>query len=294
MSACFRFASLKQVRMKKIFFLAAMAWGALATAQINMPAPSSTQTITQDFGMGKITLTYSRPNIKGRSLLKENSDLAPLGKLWRLGANAATRVKFTDNVTIGGKLLDTGSYVLYAIPGKEYWDVVVNKGLNNWGTDGYKESEDVVHVKVKAESSSAKIESFTMQFAAIQAETCELHMMWGNTVVRVPISTNVKTRLKAQIEKALDADKVNPAIYQTAANFFFEMDKDLNKALANAKKATEATPNAFWLFLLKAKIEKESGDKVAAKASAEKCIALATAAKNDDYVKQATDLIKSL
>jgi hypothetical protein len=280
--------------MKKILLLASLAIGLFASAQINMPAPSSTQTITQDFGMGKITLTYSRPNIKGRSLLKDNSELAPLSKLWRLGANAATRVKFTDNVTIGGKLLDTGSYVLYAIPGKEYWDIVVNKGLNNWGTDGYKESEDVVRVKVKSEKSAAIYETLTMQLGAIQAETCELHIMWGSTVVRVPISTNVKSRLKAQIEKALDADKVNPALYQTAANFYYEMDKDLTKALANAKKATAATPNAFWLFLLQAKIEKESGDKVAAKASAEKCISLATTAKNDDYVKMATDLIKSL
>ncbi|HQS54159.1 MAG: hypothetical protein B7Y15_08385 [Bacteroidetes bacterium 24-39-8] len=280
--------------MKKILLLASMAWGSFAFAQINMPAPSSTQTITQDFGMGKITLVYSRPNIKGRSLLKDNSDLAPLGKIWRLGANAATKVKFTDNVTIGGKLLDTGSYVLYAIPGKEYWDIVVNKGLNNWGTDGYKESEDVVRVKVKAEKSATTYETLTMQLGAIQAETCEINILWGNTQVRIPVSTNITSRLKAQIEKALDADKVNPAIYQTAANFYYEMDKDITKALANAKKATVANPNAFWLFLLQAKIEKESGDKVAAKASAEKCISLATTAKNDDYVKMAKDLIKSL
>ncbi|MEI8075271.1 MAG: DUF2911 domain-containing protein [Bacteroidota bacterium] len=280
--------------MKKLFLIAIMFITLIANAQVRMPAPSSTQTISQDFGMGKIELTYSRPNIKGRSLLKENSDLAPLNKLWRLGANSATRIKFTDNVTIGGKLLDTGSYVLYAIPGKEYWDIIVNKGLTNWGTDGYKEAEDVLRVKIKSEKMSASVETFTLQFAAIQPETCELHIMWGNTSVQVPISTNVKTRLKAQIEKELSADKVNPAMYQTAANFYFEWDKDLNKALANAKKATQATPNGFWLFLLQAKIEKESGDKVAAKASAEKCIALATAAKNDDYVKQASDLIKKL
>ena len=104
--------------MKKILLLAGIAITALTQAQIKVPAPSSTQTIVQDFGAGKIELTYSRPNIKGRSLLKTNSDLAPLDKLWRLGANAATKIKFTDNVTMGGKLLDTGVYVVYAIPGK--------------------------------------------------------------------------------------------------------------------------------------------------------------------------------
>ncbi|WP_171036682.1 DUF2911 domain-containing protein, partial [Pseudoalteromonas sp. S410] len=88
--------------------------------------------------LGRIELTYSRPNIKGRPLFKEGSELAPLGKLWRTGANAATRLYFSDNVMMGGKLLDTGSYVLYTIPGKETWEIIVNKGLNNWGTDGYK------------------------------------------------------------------------------------------------------------------------------------------------------------
>ncbi len=280
--------------MKKILLLALMSFALIANSQIKMPAPSTTQTISQDFGMGKIELTYSRPNIKGRSLLKENSDLAPLNKLWRLGANAATRIRFTDNVTMGGKVLDTGSYVLYAIPGKDYWEIIVNKGLNNWGTDGYKEAEDVVRFKLKSEKIATAVESFSLQFEAIQPETCELLITWGNTTVKVPISTNVKPRLRAQIEKELSADKVNPAIYQTAANFYFEWDKDLSKALLNAKKATEATPNGFWLFLLRAKIEKENGDKIAAKASAEKCIALATTAKNEDYVKQATDLIKKL
>ncbi len=280
--------------MKKILLLALMSFALIANSQIKMPAPSTTQSISQDFGMGKIELTYSRPNIKGRSLLKENSDLAPLNKLWRLGANAATKIRFTDNVTMGGKVLDTGSYVLYAIPGKDYWEIIVNKGLNNWGTDGYKEAEDVVRFKLKSEKIATAVESFSLQFEAIQPETCELLITWGNTTVKVPISTNVKPRLRAQIEKELSADKVNPAIYQTAANFYYEWDKDLSKALLNAKKATEATPNGFWLFLLRAKIEKENGDKIAAKASAEKCIALATTAKNEDYVKQATDLIKKL
>ena len=280
--------------MKKILLLAGIALAALSQAQIKVPAPSSTQTIVQDFGAGKIELTYSRPNIKGRSLLKTNSDLAPLDKLWRLGANAATKIKVTDNVTMGGKLLDTGVYVVYAIPGKDYWDIILNKGLTNWGTDGYKESEDVVRIKVKSDKTSPAVETFTMQFAAIQPETCELHIQWGNTAIAVPISTNIKTRLRAQIEKDLNGANVKPSAYQAAATFFLEWDKDLTKALVNAKKATAANPKAFYLYLLQAKIEKEAGDKIAAKNSAQKCIELATIAKNEDYIKQANDLIKKL
>ena len=194
---------------------------------------------------------------------------------------------------MGGKLLDTGSYVIYAIPGKEYWDIILNKGLTNSGTDGYKEAEDVVRIKIKSAKMNVAVETFTIQFGNIKNESCDLQIMWGNTSITVPVSTNIVTRLKASIEKELTADKVNPNVYQTAANFYFEMDKDLNKALTNAKKATTANPNGYWLFLLQARIEKEMGDKVAAKASAEKCISLATG-KNDEYVKLGKELIAQL
>ena len=280
--------------MKKLFFLAAAFCSFTAFSQVKMPAPSSTQKITQEFGLGAIELTYSRPNIKGRSLFKDNSDLAPLGKLWRTGANAATHIHFSDNVMMGGKLLDTGTYVLYTIPAKDYWEIVINKGLNNWGTDGYKESEDVHRFKVKSEKIQGEVESFTMQFASVTAESCELHLMWGNTAVKIPISVNVKDRLRAQVEKALNTNPVAPATYASAATFYYEWDKDLNKALTNITTATDATPKAFWLFLAQAKIQRDLGDKVSAKASAQKCIALATEAKNDDYVKQATEIIKKL
>lgn len=281
--------------MKKTMLATLLLCSVSGFAQIKMPAPSTTQKISQDFGLGKIELTYARPNIKGRAMLKENSELVPLGQLWRTGANAATKLYFSDNVMMGGKLLDTGSYVLYTVPGKEYWEIVINKGLNNWGTDGYKESEDVVRFKVKsAKVAGAGAETFTMQFANVQPESLELQIMWGQVAVNVPISTNVKDRIRAQVEKALGADPVNPASYSAAATFYAEWDKDYSKALENITKATAANPKAFWLFLQTARIQKELGDKVAAKTSAEKCIALATEAKNADYVRMAKELIAKL
>ena len=279
--------------MKKILFIVAAFVTNFASAQIKMPQASTTQKINQDFGMGAIELTYSRPNIKGRTVLKEKSELAPLGSMWRLGANAATKIKFTDKVTIGGTELEAGTYVIYAVPGKDMWDVIFNKGLNNWGTDGYKEAEDVVHVKVKAEKAANFAESFTMQIINVAAETCELHMTWGSVQVAVPISTNIKDRVRAQIEKALAADNIQANTYNTAANFYYEFDKDYTKALVNITKAVDASKDAYWMVLLKARIEKALGDKVSAKASAEKCIEMATG-KNADYVTFANELIKSL
>ncbi len=279
--------------MKKILIIVAAFVTTYASAQIKMPQASTTQKITQDFGMGSIELTYSRPNIKGRTVLKDNSELAPLGSMWRLGANAATKIKFTDKVTIGGTELEAGTYVIYAIPGKDLWDVIFNKGVNNWGTDGYKEAEDVVHVKVKALKASNFAETFTMQIINVAAETCELHMTWGKVQLAVPISTNIKDRVRAQVEKALAAETVQANTYNTAANFYYEFDKDYNKALVNITKAVDASKDAYWMVLLKARIEKALGDKVSAKASAQKCIDIATG-KNADYVTFANELIKSL
>ena len=134
--------------MKKILLssIALTCLALLSTAQVKMPAPSPTQTVKQDFGIGTIELTYSRPSIKGRKIF---GDLVPFNKLWRTGANAATKIVFSEPVEMGGKKVDTGTYVLYTIPGIDSWEVILNKGLKNWGTDGYKETEDVVRFKVE-------------------------------------------------------------------------------------------------------------------------------------------------
>jgi len=259
-----------------------------SNAQVRMPQPSPTQTIKQDFGMGSIELTYSRPGAKGRKIF---GDLVPYAKLWRTGANAATKLVFNDPVEIGGKKLDTGTYVLYSIPDRDNWEIIINKGVKNWGTDGYKESEDVCRFSVPSHSIKPKLETFTMQFAEVKPESCELHIMWEKTGVVIPITTNIKDRLRAQLEAAMQTDK-KP--YWQAAQFYKEYDENLPKALESCNKATDENPKAYWIWLYKAKIQRDMGDKDAAKASAEKSLALATEAKNDDYVKMNQELLKKL
>ncbi len=279
--------------MKKLLLLASIAFAVATHAQIKMPAPSPGQTITQEFGLGKLELSYSRPSIKGRQLFKEGSELAPLGKVWRTGANSATKLKVTDPITIGGKAVDTGSYAIFTIPGKNEWTIIINKDSKNWGTN-YAEQDDLFRFTVPAMKMKESMEVFTMQFANVKYESCELHLMWGNVAVAIPIATNIKDRIRPQVEQAVTADKVNARTYFMAANFYYDIDKDLNKALTNVTKATAADPKAFYMFLLKAKIEKDLGDKVSAKASAEKCIEIATQEKNDDYVRSAKELISKL
>ncbi len=276
--------------MKRLMlaFVATACYTFIGTAQVKMPQPSSTQTIKQDFGMGAIELTYSRPNAKGRKIF---GDLVPLNKLWRTGANAATKIVFTDAVELAGKKIDTGSYVLYTIPGVDSWEIILNKGLTNWGIDGYKEAEDVLRFKVEPMKGNAKLETFTMQFANIKPESCDLQLMWEKTVVSIPVTTNIKDRLRAQIEAAMQTDK-KP--YWQAAQFYKEYDNNLTKALDNCNKAIEGNDKAYWMWLYKARIQQEAGDKAGAKISATKSLALAKAANNNDYVKMNEELLKKL
>lgn len=271
-----------------ILLLAVIGISLLSSAQVSLPQPSSTQTIKQDFGMGIIAVTYSRPNSKGRKIF---GDLVPYNKLWRTGANAATKINFTDAVEFGGKKLDSGTYVLYTIPGVDTWEIILNKGLGNWGTDGYKEGQDVIRFKVEPVKVKPVTETFTIQFANIKPEQCELQLAWAKTVVPITITTNIKDRLKLQIEKAMQTDK-KP--YWQAAQFYNEYENNQNKALENCNKAIEANDKAYWIYLYKAKLQKEMGDKAGAKISAKKSLELAKEAKNDDYVKMNEELLRKL
>ncbi len=275
--------------MKKILFACSLFCAASITnAQVKMPAPSPTQTIKQDFALGSVEVTYSRPSIKGRKIF---GDLVPFGKVWRTGANSSTIIKFNDVVEIAGKKIDTGSYSLYTIPNANEWEVIINKATGNWGTNGYSDSGDVVRFKVPSMKMAAAIETFSMQFANVKPESCDLHIMWDKTAIAVPIKALIKDRMRASVEKALEGEK-KP--YWQAAQFYFEYDKNNAKALEAIKGAVEANPKAFWMWLYKAKIEKEMGDKVAAMASSKKSLEFATVEKNDDYIKMNKDLQKTL
>lgn len=279
--------------MKKSFIiaLALAAFYLPVTAQVNMPAPSPTETIMQDFGLGKITLIYSRPGIKGRQIFGVNSELVPLGKPWRTGANAATKIHFSDKVAIGGKDLDSGSYVIYTIPEKTQWDIVFSKGTAYPGSEGFTKDDDVLHYKAPVVLQKDKVETFTMQFSDLKNESCKLEFRWANVDVSVPITTNIKDRVRTQIESALQGDK--PPYYQ-AANYYYEYDKDYKKALEYINKATEENPKAYYMFLQKARIQKALGDKAGAKASAMKTIELAKEGGNADYVNFGNKLLKEL
>ncbi len=280
--------------MKKILFVVGIFLSLSITAQIKMPAPSPTQTLSQEFGLGKIDIVYSRPGLKGRAAFGNGSLLAPTGIVWRTGANGATKVTFSHPVTVGNTVLAAGSYGLFTIPGETEWTIIFNSNSKGWGSFSYTEAEDVVRIKVKPETTSNTTETFTIGVGNITAETATIYLKWANTMINIPIKTDIKSTIRKQIESSTTGTAVTSATYQAAANFYFDMDKDYDKTLVYVDKAIALDAKAYWLFLLKAKTQKELGDKKGAKVSAETCIKMAEEAKNADYVRSAKEVIASL
>lgn len=275
--------------MKKIFITSlAVCTLLIAEAQLKTPAPSPTQTIKQDFGLASVELSYSRPGMKGRKIF---GDLVPFEKVWRTGANNATTLTFGEEVTIGGTKIKAGKYGLLAIPNKKNWTLIISKQTDVTSPADYKQDQDVVRVEAKTMDLDESMETFTMQFANIKPNSCELHIMWDRTAVALPITADVETKVMAQIDQLMNKDN-RP--YFNAAMYYMDNGKDLDKALAWFDKAVEGNPTAFWMHHQRANCLAKLGKKAEARTAAEKSKELATAAKNDDYVKLNEKLLAEL
>jgi hypothetical protein len=280
----------KLTGMKKILLLLqATLVLCLANAQtLTTPQPSPTQTIKQNFGVGSIELNYSRPAKKDRKIM---GDLVPFGKVWRTGANNATTITFSDDVTIGGTVVKAGKYGLLTIPDAKNWTIIISKDVTVNQPANYKAENDVVRVQADVITLPYTIENFTINFADITGSSCNVQLMWENTYLQFPVTTGTDAKVMSQINDVMNNDN-KP--YFSAASYYYDNGKDLNQALTWVNKAIETNKDAFFMYMLKARIHKKLGDKVAAKAAAATCKELATKAKNDDYAKLATDFMASL
>jgi len=275
--------------MKKLLIAAVAACTfIIADAQLKTPAPSPTQTIKQDFGLADVELSYSRPGVKGRKIF---GDIVPFGAVWRTGANSATTITFGDEVTIGGTKVPAGKYGLLTIPDKKSWTIIISKQTDVTNPSAYKPEMDVVRVTSDVNTTKAKTETFTMQFANVKPTSCELYMMWDKSAVVLPIVTEIDGKIMASINESMKSDK--PPYFQ-AAMYYMDNGKDLKQALAWFNKAAEAQPDAYWVQHQWANCLAKLGQKSEAKTVALKSKELATAAKNEDYVKLNDKLLKDL
>jgi hypothetical protein len=248
--------------------------------QLKTPAPSPLQTLDQAFGLSNIKIEYSRPSVKNRVIY---GDLVPYGKIWRTGANSATKITFGEKVTIEGKTLEAGTYAFYTIPSADSWDILFYKDLTLGGDVGnYKTENEALRIKAKPTALGNKVETFTMNVADITSNSCNIEMCWDKTRVAFGVTTDIDEKVMKNIETALEKDS-RP--YFQAANYYYENNKDLATALKWVNSAIESNPKAFFMVHLKAKIQKKMNDTKGAIESAEKSLVLSKEAKNDDYVK---------
>lgn len=276
--------------MKRLFLSAICIASLFYTEaqQLKTPQPSTTQTIKQEFGLGTLELSYSRPSMKGRKIF---GDLVPFGKIWRTGANSATTLTFSDEVTIGGTKVPAGKYGLLTIPGENEWTVIISKQTDVTSPAAYKEEMDVVRVKAKSNKSDWIAETFTMSFDNVKDNSLELTLFWDKTFVTLPITTDVDGKVMKQIETIMKSDS-RP--YFAAAAYYAENGKDLNQAVIWFDKAIEQNPKAYWVYYQKAKALAKQGKKSEAMAVSLKSMELAKEAKNDDYVVLNEKLQKDL
>ncbi len=255
---------------------------AMAQPAIVIPQPSPLSKVEQRVGITDISLSYSRPGLKGRKIF---GDLIAFNEIWRFGANSPTAIKFSDSVKVGGTTLAAGEYAIYAIPGQTEWTILFGKNPKVAAGD-FKQEEAAAKIVVKAEALPMNVETFTFVFANLTTSSADLTMMWEKTQVRIPISVDFDKKVMANINKVLN--DVNP--YWAAANYYYDNNKDLNQALIWADKYIEKN-SYYWTLHLKAKILRKLNKNKEAIAVAEKSLALAKADGDRAYVMNNEKLI---
>jgi hypothetical protein len=256
-----------------------------------MPAASPTIKLEQKIGLTDFTLLYARPSMRGRTIF---GDLVPFGEVWRTGANASTKLTFSDAVSINYQNIAAGTYALYSIPGKTEWTVIISKNTELWGSMGYNDADDVTRFTVAAVTTQPTVETFTIDLANMGMDVVHLQLRLENAMIEFPIKAEVHSKVMAQIkEQVIDGNSQNAGMLFQAATYYFDSNQVLNQVLAWVSRSIEIQPQ-YWVLHLKAKIEAKLGLKTEAIASATQSMEMAKAANNPDYIRPNEALIKGL
>ncbi|MFN5773844.1 DUF2911 domain-containing protein, partial [Flavobacterium sp.] len=159
--------------MKKLIYAVAFMLATYAIeAQVKTPQPSPKTTVQQVVGLTDVTLDYSRPSAKGRTIF---GDLVPFGKLWRTGANLNSMISFSDDVTIDGKVLPKGKYAIFTVPKADTWEIIFYKTTDNWGTpEEFKEEDVALRANAKPVLTDRRVETFTLSIGNITNDAADL------------------------------------------------------------------------------------------------------------------------
>jgi len=277
--------------MKKItVFICAVLVTIAVQAQITTPQPSPGATLTQQVGLTEVSVDYSRPSMKGRTIF---GDLVPYDAVWRTGANARTKVTFSDNVTVDGQELKAGTYAIFTKPTAKSWDVFFYTDAQGGGTPrNWDDSKVAAKVTAEVYPIPVAIESFTITIDDLTNNSAVLGMMWEKSYVGVKFEVPTLEKATASIEGVMNGPSANE--YYAAASYYYEEGKDLEKAKEWIDKAVALDEKGEWFWIMRRQslIHAKLGDKKAAITAAKKSLAAAEKAGNQDYVKLNKDSLK--
>jgi tetratricopeptide (TPR) repeat protein len=267
--------------MKKIAALAFLvslgAFGA-ARADIKLPKPSPGASVKTEIGTAAVTIDYHRPGVKGRKIWGE---LVPYGQVWRLGANNATTITFSDVVKVEGKDVPAGTYGLFAIPAQDKWTLILNKQPKQWGSYFYKAEEDVLRFDVQPQAGPFT-EWMVFEITPAGSGKAVVEMAWEN--LRVPFRVEVDADAVAwkSVDEAL-AGSPTWEDYQTAAHWALEKDQRLDEAMTWIDKAS-AMQESFWNHETKARLLQKAGKVDEAVTHLDKAMKLAEGKAPKEYI----------
>lgn len=237
--------------MKKIMFIlvvlvfSSVLISGLWAQDIKFPTVSPKASVTQTIGVTDITINYFRPGVKGRVIW---GGLVPYDKVWRTGANNATTIEFSTDVMIEGNKVAAGKYGIFTIPGTEEWVVIFSKQADIWGDYGYKESDDVLRVKVKP-MPAPFCEWMMFAFAELAEDSAKVILHWEKIMIGFTVKVDTKGMIFGNIEKTMGRYWVPP--YQSARYAFDNGMIDKAKELIDLSVNLKA---GYGNTLLKAKI----------------------------------------
>ena len=262
--------------MKKIILALAVALVAFTTNAQELPRPSPLGTLTQKVGVTDVKLEYFRPSAKDRKVFGE---LVPFDKLWRFGANGCTKITTSTSLYFGDSELKAGTYSVFAIPGKDTWEIIFNTDTDQGGTEDYSKDKDALRVKAVSKENSPT-ETFTLSIDNITDGSASIVVLWEKTKVEIPFKVKTDELAKKNIEASIGGID---QIYNNAANYYYGSLKDYKKALEYVEKSV-AMKETYGNLFLKARVIYEQGKKDEAVKLANKALGIAKAADAKGYV----------
>ncbi len=254
------------------------------------PKASPFARIEQEVGLTKVTVEYSRPAARGRTLFgtqpNGNPALVPYGRIWRVGANESTKIEFDTDVVIQENQLQKGTYALYAFPEEDSWEIVFHKNTSHWG-DGrkaYDAKEDALRITIIPVETLAFQENFLISFDELTHNGAKLILTWGTTKVSIPFSVPTGTQMESQITNRLENSPTAQTFYEIA-RYYQEQGKNQQLALTYVNKAIEMQGNTYYFQRVKSLILADIGIYDKAVTAAELSLKLARNKGKDEFVR---------